>query len=198
MYRFGSAFMKTLFISSYSGLLTIGILSNGKVVTQKEEISERSHSAHLIPLIESTLKVNKLEINDINEIIVVNGPGSFTGVRLGITVAKTLGFTLKIPIKTITSIEALAISDDNQNKKIVTIDDSKGKYFAIFENNNLLGEINYLLDSKFKEFYQKNKHSIVKDNKLNIAVIYEYLKDGKMVNPHQLKPIYIKTIEVEK
>jgi len=189
--------MKTLFINTYSHQLTIGLLSDGKVLAQKEEVSERSHSSHLIPLIELVLKENNLDINDINEIIVINGPGSFTGVRLGITVAKTLAYTLNIPIKTITSIEALGVSDTGQEKKIVIIDDNKGSYFGIFENNDLLAEIKYLKQEAFKEYCDDKKYALVKDNKLNLEVIYEYLKEIESLNPHNVNPIYIKTIEVE-
>jgi len=184
--------MNTLFISTYSNLLTIGLLLNGKILDIKENISEKSHSTHLIPLLETILNDNKLDIKDINEIIVVNGPGSFTGVRLGITVAKTLSYTLNIPIKTITSIEALGISCD---EKIITVDDNKGKYVGGFENNNLKGEIEYLSSN---EFNIKYKDYSPKDIKLDLEKIYDYVKGNESLNPHEVKPIYIKTIEVEK
>jgi len=189
--------MNTLFISTYSELLTIGILLNGKITLIKEKISERSHSANLIPLIESVLSEKNIDINEINELIVINGPGSFTGVRLGVTVAKTLAFTLKIPIKTVTSIEALAVSDSNQDRKLVTINDNKGKYFGLFENNKLLSEIKYHSEAEFHNFHKENKYPLINVIKLDMEAIYDYVLDSNSLNPHEVKAVYIKTIEVE-
>ena len=75
--------MTTLFISTYTNKLTIGLLTNGKVISLKEINSIKSHSIYLIPTIKDILAENKLDIKEIKEIIVINGPGSFTGVRLG-------------------------------------------------------------------------------------------------------------------
>ena len=105
------------------------------MITKKEQISNRNHSIYTIPLIEEILRENEITTRDLNEIIVIDGPGSFTGVRLGITVAKMLAYTLNIKIKTISSIEALA-SGKNALKMIITITDPKGKYFGIFDLNS--------------------------------------------------------------
>ena len=63
----------------------------------------------MFPAIKELIDEQKLD-----EIIVVNGPGSFTGVRLGVTIAKTLAYTLNIPIKTISSLEVSSISNNAQ------------------------------------------------------------------------------------
>lgn len=91
---------------------------------KKNKISNRNHSIYTVPLIEEILKDNKITTKELNEIIVIDGPGSFTGVRLGITVAKMLAYTLNIKIKAISSIEALA-AGKNENKMIITISDPK-------------------------------------------------------------------------
>ena len=138
--------MITLFISTYSEFVTIGLLNNGKEIARKEEKSLNGHSTIIVPSIDLILKDNNLEPQDLDEILVVNGPGSFTGVRLGITVAKTLAYTLNIPIKTITSIEALAAGIKNVDK-IITIDDPKGKYIGKFINNKMV-EMLYLKEEE--------------------------------------------------
>ena len=72
------------------------------------------------------------------KIYVVNGPGSFTGVRLGVTIAKTFAYTLEIPIKTISSLELKAVSLVEKNK-IVGVKENNGYYIGIFdEDNNLM------------------------------------------------------------
>jgi len=188
--------MYTLFISTYDFIITIGLLKNNKKISIKEVKSVKSHSVFLIPTIESILKGNNLEINNLNEIIVINGPGSFTGVRLGVIVAKTLAYTLKINIKTITSIDALAISNNILKRTIVSINDNKGVYFAIYESNSRISDIKYLSKNDFD-----NKHineSIINNGVLDVEKITLFLKDIDTINPHNVKPIYVKEIEVLK
>ncbi|MDD2238649.1 MAG: tRNA (adenosine(37)-N6)-threonylcarbamoyltransferase complex dimerization subunit type 1 TsaB [Bacilli bacterium] len=188
--------MNTLFISTYNYLITIGLLKNNKKIAIKEIKSDKSHSIFLIPSIESILKENNLDIHNINEIIVINGPGSFTGVRLGVIVAKTLAYTLKINIKTITSIDALAISNNILKRKIVSIKDNKGVYFAIYKNNKNISQIKYLSKEEFDNNYINEIN--IDNGVLDIEKIALFLKDFDTLNPHNVKPIYVKEIEVLK
>ena len=164
---------------------------------QKEQVSPRHHSLYLLPLIENILKENNCTPQDINEIIVINGPGSFTGVRLGVTVAKTLAYTLKIPIKPITTIEAMIISDPHQEKRVMTIPDTKGVFFGITEKGQLISEIEYLIVADFKSWLMKQKLP-ASTCSFNIEAIAQALRNETGVNPHTVKPIYIKMIEVLK
>lgn len=189
--------MYTLFISTYNYLITIGILKDGKKITVKEVESVKNHSIYLIPTIKNVLSDNNIEIKDINEIIVINGPGSFTGVRLGVTVAKTLAYTLNIKIKTITSIDALAVSDNTLEGKTVIIKDNKGFYNAMYENNILISDIKYSSNSEFDNF-NNNNETIINSTILDIEKIYNFCKEKANINPHEVNPIYIKEIEVLK
>ena len=189
--------MKTLFISTYDEILTIALLSNDNLISLKERTSGRSHSENLLPMIDETLTENDILPTDLTEIIVINGPGSFTGIRLGITVAKTLGYTLNIPIKLISALEALAISDSNLTKKIIRINDPKGVYYGMFENNTLIGELNYLSNADFKVFLEDNSDLVIPgDTKLDVEAINRSLKEKAAINPHEVKAVYIKQIEV--
>lgn len=187
--------MYTLFISTYSNFIIVGILKNGLKISFSKVPSIESHSIHLVPTLEKTLKDNFLSLKDLNEIIVVVGPGSFTGVRLGIIVAKTLSYTLKIPIKTITSIDAIALSNNIMEKKIVTTADKKGKYYGIYENNILVGELNYLSEESFENLFS-GEESIITDDYIDIEKICLYLKDKENINPHKVNAAYIKEIDV--
>lgn len=154
-----------------------------------------------MPMIKELLEEHNINKNELNQIEVVNGPGSFTGVRIGVTIAKTLAYTLNIPIKTISSIHSLALSTNNF-KKIVTIRDIKGVYYGIFDDaNNLLEPLNYLSNKEFNEFILKNNYQdILIENveKLNVENIHKYLKNMKPTISHHVNPLYIKKIEVEK
>ncbi len=188
--------MNTLFISTFNESVIIGYLKDGILILDKEVLASKNHSVNLVPTIESVLNETKIDITTINDIIIVNGPGSFTGVRLGVTVAKTLSYTLKAKIKTITSIEAISLSNPIKNK-IVIVPDNKGVYYGIFENNQLIDNINYLSKSLFEELLLKYKnYKILEYNKLDLELIYKYLKDKESVNTHNVNPVYIKKIEV--
>ena len=111
--------MYSLFIDTHDKDIVITLFKDGKVLSSNIKTSERHHSDFTMPMIDNILKDNKLNVHDLGELLVVNGPGSFTGVRLGVTIAKTLAYTLNIPIKTITSLETLAISNDSKQDKLV-------------------------------------------------------------------------------
>lgn len=193
--------MHTLFISTYNTLITICLLKDDKIIEKKVQKSINSHSVHTMPMIKEILETNNLTTKDLNQIEVVNGPGSFTGVRLGVTIAKTLSYTLSIPIKTISSLHAIALSS-NSTKKLVTLRDIKGVYYGLFDDENtLLEPLNYLNNKEFNEFIEANDYQnilVEGVEELDVLKIYEYLKKEKPTTHHHVNPLYIKKIEVEK
>lgn len=77
--------------------IKIGLIINGEKFVIEQEIDTRKAQVTL-PLIEKILKEHKLSLKDISEIQVNPGPGSFTGLRVGIAIANTLGYLLNIPV----------------------------------------------------------------------------------------------------
>lgn len=193
--------MHTLFISTYNSLITICLLKDDKIIEKKVKKSINSHSVHTMPMIKEILESNNLTTKDLKQIEVVNGPGSFTGVRLGVTIAKTLSYTLNIPIKTISSLHAISLSSKS-TKKVVTLRDIKGVYYGLFdEDNNLLEPLNYLNNKEFNEFIETNNYQnilVEGVEELEVLKIHEYLKNEKPTTHHLVNPLYIKKIEVEK
>ena len=188
--------MYTLFISTFDKIITIGLLKNGKVISELTKESSKNHSIHTMPMIDEILKTNNLLPSYLNEIIVVNGPGSFTGVRIGVTIAKTLAYTLNIPIKTITSLKAYAVSSDKETNKLVTIEDLKGKYIGYFDkNNNLLSDYTYLKNDEYETYIKEKEQYLINNNTFDINKIYKALQTEDSINPHIVNPIYIKGID---
>lgn len=185
--------MYTLYIDTHSFLITIILFKNGKILSCKEKSSNMQHSVYTMPLIDEILKENNIDSSSLNEIVVVNGPGSFTGVRIGVTIAKTMAYLLSIPIKTIDTLELKSIFVNN-DKKIVIEEEKNGKYVGIFNNN--AKEYMYLKNSEFEEFEKKNKIEHIND--IDYEKVYSYIKNKDSVNPHAVNPLYIKKIEVEK
>ena len=188
--------MYTLFISTFDKLITIGLLKNGEVISELTKESSKNHSIHTMPMIDEILKINNLLPSYLNEIIVVNGPGSFTGVRIGVTIAKTLAYTLNIPIKTITSLKAYAVSSDKETNKLVTIEDLKGKYIGYFDkNNNLLSDYTYLKNDEYEAYIKEKEQYLINNNTFDLNKIYKSLQTEDSINPHIVNPIYIKGID---
>lgn len=180
-----------LFIDTHLNDVIIILNNNGKIVKEEKYINVKENSKIIMPTIKKILENGKPD-----SILVVNGPGSFTGVRLGVTIAKTLAMTLSIPIKTITSLECLAVSL-NSPEKIVGFSDKNGYYIGVFnQNNELIGSYEYLSNVEFLEYRELHKVNI--DIELNYENIFAYADKLNNVNYHQVKPIYIKKIDVEK
>ena len=180
-----------LFIDTHDELITAG-LKNGEELYLKTQESEYSHSIYTMPMIESLFKDNNLNVKDLKKIIVVNGPGSFTGIRIGLSIAKTMAYALNIDINTISSLTAYLISNNNGEKRRAVIEDNKGYYISVFDEND---------NNIVPEFYSENdEYSEYKtvESKLDVNKIIDYCKDMKSENPHFVNANYVKKIEVEK
>ena len=179
--------MKTLYIDTHLWDIIIILFSDGKIKQKKEVINKKNNSKFIFPAIVEVLGDEKID-----NIIVVNGPGSFTGVRLGVTIAKTFAYTLGIPIRAISSLECLAISS---SKKSVAIDDNNGYYVGYFNEDNTI-KSNYVYLSKKNEC-DLSKITLSDDIKLDYLKIYDFvLKNKKNINPHEVFPLYVKKLEL--
>mgnify|MGYP003308714202 FL=1 len=179
-----------LFIDTHDELITIA-LKNNEDLFIKTKVSEYAHSVYTMPMIEEVFKENNLNIKDLEKIIVVNGPGSFTGIRIGLSIAKTLAYALNISINTISSLTAYLVSNETNDNKKVVIEDNKGYFVSVFDkDNNIVVEETYCEEDTYD-------YPLVED-KLDVEKIIDYCKDMKSENPHFVKANYIKKIEVEK
>ena len=178
-----------LFIDTHDSLITIGLKIDDKLFIKNKE-SEYTHSVYVMPMIEEIFKENNVKVNDLKKIIVINGPGSFTGIRIGLSIAKTMAYALKIDINTISSLTAYLISSDYNGDKMCIIEDNKGSYLSVFDSKNksILDEC-YMLNNPYKYH--------VVDNKLDISKIIDYCSTLKSENPHFIKANYIKKISTE-
>ena len=191
--------MISLFIDTHDKDINLVIYKNGMILDKNIKESERHHSDFIMPMLKELLDRNNLSVHDINEIYVVNGPGSFTGVRLGVTIAKTLAFTLNVPIKTITSLEMYAISEDTNEDKIVVIEDLKGVFGAKFDkDNNIVDEYFYKSNDEYKSYLENQDKYVIVNNNIDFNKVYEFMKAKEEITPHKVNPIYIKMIEANK
>ena len=90
--------MNILAFDTSTEKFSISILKNNKIVLNLSKILNKTYSKFLIPLLKDSLEQSKLDIKKINYILISLGPGSFTGIRIGIAAAKGLGIPHKINI----------------------------------------------------------------------------------------------------
>ena len=84
--------------------LSVAVVQNGQVVAEWTNSLKVTHSVGAMPAIEDVLKKVNLRPSDLDAIAVSEGPGSYTGVRIGVTIAKTLAWALKIPLVGVSSL----------------------------------------------------------------------------------------------
>lgn len=206
--------MICLFFDTSSDLLKVSLIKDNKIIFDKELHTKNDHSSYLVPTIDGAFKSNNIDFKELDEIIVGNGPGSFTGTRISIAVAKTYAFSFNIPVYMISSLEELIYDNDGYDFYVPIIEEKKENlYFSIFDKNKkrvmddtyssteymykkleeLDGKILLIsLSNKEYEKYDTVKASI---NALNIMKNIDV--NNEKVNPHLLKPNYIKKIEAE-
>ena len=117
---------------------SVSIANNGKLFSLKEiNTGDYSHAEMLHPLINEALLESKLTIKDIEAIAVGKGPGSYTGLRIGVSAAKGLCFANDIPLISINSLEILAQSITIDRGLIIPMIDARRMevYAAIYDQN---------------------------------------------------------------
>lgn len=100
--------MKVLAIDTSNYALGIALLDEDKVIGEYITNVKKNHSIRVMPAIDTLLRDCDLTPKDLTKIVVAKGPGSYTGVRIGVTIAKTLAWTLNIPLVGVSSLEILA------------------------------------------------------------------------------------------
>lgn len=190
--------MYSLFVDTHMNKIVIVLFKDGKKLKKLERDSVQSHSLLVMPMIRDILERSSLVVEDLNELIVVNGPGSFTGVRIGVTIAKTMAYTLNIPIRVITSLEVLVASIDTKEAKIVSLNDRNGYFIGSFDEfGKLVGDYIYLSNIEYSDYILNNK--VVKDIiEIDYEKVYKFAMQKDAINPHLVNPLYVKKIEVQK
>ncbi len=100
--------MKALAIDTSNLVMGISVIIDDKIVGELTTNMKKNHSVRLMPAIESLLQEVDVKPSELDKIIVAKGPGSYTGVRIGVSVAKTMAWALNIPITGVSSLEVVA------------------------------------------------------------------------------------------
>ncbi len=102
--------MKVLSIDTSNYALGVALVDGEQVKGEYITNIKKNHSVRVMPAIETLMNDCDIKPKDLEKVVVAKGPGSYTGVRIGVTIAKTLAWTLQIPIVGVSSLEASAAS----------------------------------------------------------------------------------------
>ena len=202
--------MISLFLDTSAKKLVVGLVKNEGIISYVEKETLNDHSKYLVPIIDEELKKNNLDIKDVNKILVVRGPGSFTGTRIAVTVAKTLSYALNIPVVSVSSLKQYVFEyENNDYYAVISSDKGNNAYFGLYDKDynevseeytsmdkikdkiiNLPGKVLVITDTEVDYTYRTT------EKKLNLLKLVDYYKD-KEDNSFNIKPSYIKKIEVE-
>jgi len=156
--------LKILGIDTSSKFLGIALTDGSTLIREEMHLLERRHSSLLVIKIKEMLEKVDFSIDDVDAFVIGLGPGSFTGLRIGVSAVKGFGIATDKPCIGVPSIDALALNVDEENKLIVPIIDAKRQqvYSAIYQKkkNRLVRKTKHLL-LKPEDLIRKVKDSAV-------------------------------------
>ena len=111
--------MKILSIDTASNVCGVSILDNKKSLCFLDTNTGRTHSENLMPMVQEAFEKTNLKLSDMDLLVCDLGPGSFTGIRIGVATVKAFADSLNIPCSGISSLKALAYNLIDEMKEII-------------------------------------------------------------------------------
>lgn len=190
--------MKTIIFDVSTQVMYVGYIKDGILVDFSIRIAIRDHAKYLVDRIDQVIKRNKLTIDDIDQMIVGKGPGSYTGIRVAVMVAKMIGFSKNMPIKTVSSL--FFLTSGYEGKVAALIDARRGYVFsAVYENGNMILDEGYrrLVDLQQNDIYKQARTVFLDDRTYEVAA-KPILEHAELVEDiHAFIPNYLRKTEAE-
>ena len=188
--------MNVLAIDTSTNVLGVAVANEKGIIGEQITFTKRNHSVRAMPSIEAILKECGLKPGDLDKIVVAKGPGSYTGVRIGVTIAKSLAWSLGIQLTGISSLEALALAGRYFNGLICPLFDARrGQiYTSLFKWDNgeliRIEEDQNVLASDWATHLQSFDQPILfigNDTPIHRETFIEILKDQAVMAPLSLQ-----------
>lgn len=179
-----SIILKILSMDTSSKVCSVAILEDNNLIIEKQINDEKTHSQKLMPLIDAILTEAKLSINDFDLLACCVGPGSFTGVRIGVSTVKAFNDVYNIPIASVSSLESLAYNTLNINYSgtlVCPIIDAKNDnvYYGIFEKKeNTFPQL--------EDLCAKNINEMIEDLRRFKSLPILFVGDGSKVHKNKI------------
>lgn len=218
--------MKILAVDTSSAICSVALLDDDKLIDEINLDNGRTHSENLMPLVDEIIRKNDLAVNDIEFIACCVGPGSFTGIRIGVSSIKAIAEVLKVKLAQVTSLETLAANVENEETIVSLIDARNNQvYCGIFDKEYNLKEealaddineaINHIKQYNgvvitgngievHKELLEKELINVkfAEENRQlakNVGKIgYKKLKENAVENADTIIPIYLRKSQAER
>ncbi|MBM7616788.1 tRNA threonylcarbamoyl adenosine modification protein YeaZ [Weissella uvarum] len=150
---------RTIAFDTSNQALSVAIFEDEQLLAQREANVARNHSTQLMPFIDELVQGVGWRPQDLTRVVVSQGPGSYTGLRIGVTTAKTLAFTLKIALAGVSSLALLASNADQTEALIVPMMDAR--------NHNIYAGA--------YQWRQGHLENVLADAHTNVAALLEQL-----------------------
>ena len=174
--------MLILGIDTSTKICTCSIFDSENGIIAETSLSvKKNHSNIVMPIIDNLFKISELNINDIDKIAVAIGPGSFTGVRIALGIAKGLAMALNKPLIAVNELDILeAIASGNENEIIPLIDARKERVYYKYQNKYV---DDYLINL-ISNFDKNKKYIFVGDGAINYKnILKDNLGENAIVLP---------------
>lgn len=202
--------MNTLIIDCSSGM-SVYVLK-GEEIYSKIDKNQKKHTDELLYVVDELLTQASLKINQIENLCVCIGPGSFTGIRVAISIVKGLAVESNAKVFTLTNFDIF--QNDSQEKSVYILDGfSKFVYARTFDGENTFDEcidVGLLVDKlkmdNYKIYVENEKvQNLLKNSEIisNIAqndIILHFLnkiKNNDSINLNMIEPIYLRASQAE-
>ena len=193
--------MYQLLLDSSNKYLSVGLAKDGKVIDKIFYEAWQRQSEMMVTEVGNILKRNNVENKDVDGVVVGVGPGSYTGVRIGVTIAKTIAYALKVKVYAKSSLSLLK---HPELPTICVFNARSGRsYFGVYEGKNVIEKDTVLENDKVLEYIKSHPEYLVHGDTYQLGLesgkfdIIDNLSDfnkSEEVDPFRLNPVYLKDL----
>ncbi len=188
--------MYSLIVDSSTKILYIALLKDNNLLEDIYVVGQNDHAKNIVSMIDELLKRYNIESKDLNEVVCGYGPGSYTGVRMAVTVSKMLAVFMNIPLYTISTLRLMASGE--KGKVLSLIDARRGNSFGMLfdmdKNEYVVSEGLY----NTEELKNNKYDDIVTESDFKVDPVYCLNNKTRVENPDLLIPNYLRETEAER
>ena len=190
-----------LLLDSSNTSLTVGLAKIDELIDSISYEAWQCQSEHMIPEINTILEKHSVTKDDIAGVVVAIGPGSYTGVRISLTIAKVIGVALGIDVYPVSSLQILK----NGKKPSICLENARSNrsYIGVYENEKCLLNDQIMTNEEVKQYITEHPDYCVcgqtnylgiegyqSDLSIEMLSLLKYLKPS--ADSRALKPVYLK------
>lgn len=194
--------LKRLVIDSATKYLYVALYDDFNCVSKYYQAGKNDHSVKIMPEIERMLNDKDIKVKDLDEIYVGIGPGSYTGLRVGVVIAKMFGWNNNIPVFTVSSLAMMASSVNDNGLVLAEIDARRGNSFlGLYDVEE--GYITQQEDEQLTNLEEykdgiKGSFKVVSDGLPDMKKIILSKMFHQVEDIHGLNPNYLRMTEAER